>query len=141
MKLDKNDCSSRCAATMTRHLLIPSSLLAVCIILYSAAAVAADPNAGKKLFGVQCSACHSPVAGVNMVGPSLFGVLGRQSGSIADFRYSAANRDAGLTWDEETLDKYLTNPRAMLPGTTMPFAGIRSGAQRADVIAYLATLK
>jgi cytochrome c len=126
---------------MTRYLLSPAVLLACCLAFRSVAAFAADPNAGQKLFNVQCSACHSPAAGVNMVGPSLFGVVGRKSGSIANFRYSAANRDAGITWDAETLDKYLTNPRAMLPGTTMPYAGIKNDAQRADVIAYLATLK
>jgi cytochrome c len=76
-----------------------------------------------------------------MVGPSLFGLVGRKSGSIANFHYSAANRDAGITWDEATLDKYLANPRAMLPGTTMPYAGIKNSDQRADLIAYLATLK
>lgn len=110
-------------------------------MLRSVAAIAADPNAGQKLFNVQCGACHSSSVGVNMVGPSLFGVVGRKSGSIANFHYSAANRDAGITWDVQTLDKYLVNPRAMLPGTTMPYAGLKNDAQRADVIAYLATLK
>jgi len=126
---------------MTRRLFIPTWLLAGCMILQPPVAGAADANAGKKLFNVQCGACHSASVGVNMVGPSLFGVVGRQSGSATDFHYSPANRDAGVTWDEATLDKYLTNPRAMLPGTTMPYAGIKNDAQRADVIAYLATLK
>jgi cytochrome c len=126
---------------MTRRLFNPTWLLAGCMILQSPLAGAADANAGKKLFNVQCGACHSASAGVNMVGPSLFGVVGRKSGSVTDFHYSAANRDAGVTWDEATLDKYLTNPRAMLPGTTMPYAGIKNDGQRADVIAYLATLK
>jgi cytochrome c len=126
---------------MNRLFLIPSSLLGGYIILHAAASVAADPNAGQKLFNVQCGACHSASAGVNMVGPSLYGVVGRKSGSVADFHYSPANRDAGVTWDEQTLDKYLENPRAMLQGTTMPYAGLKNSEQRADVIAYLATLK
>ena len=126
---------------MTRNLLILWSLLTGCIIAHSAAAAAGNPTAGQKLFNVQCGACHSAAAGVNMVGPSLFGLVGRKSGSIANFHYSAANRDAGITWDEATLDKYLANPRAMLPGTTMPYAGIKNSDQRADLIAYLATLK
>ena len=71
----------------------------------------------------------------------LFGIVGRHSGSIEGFRYSAANKSADLTWDAMTLDAYLTNPKVLLPGTTMTFAGFKSETQRADAIAYLSTLR
>lgn len=104
-------------------------------------ALAADPEAGAKIVKTQCGACHATVAGKNLVGPSLHGIVGRHSGSVEGFRYSEANKKANLTWDDKTLDTYLTNPKALVPGTTMTFAGLKSETQRADVIAYLATLK
>jgi cytochrome c len=101
---------------------------------------AADPVAGQAIFKTQCGICHSPVAGKNMVGPSLFGIAGRKSGSIEGFHYSAANKAADITWSPETLDKYLTAPRAVVPGTIMTYAGLKDDTKRADLIAYLETL-
>ena len=109
--------------------------------LLSAPAMAADAEAGAKVFKTQCAVCHSPVAGKNMVGPSLFGVVGREAGSAPGFKYSAANKGSGVMWDEANLEKYLPNPRAFIAGTTMTYAGLKNDAQRADLIAYLATLK
>ena len=105
------------------------------------AAQAADPAAGKAVFASQCSICHSPQPGKNMIGPSLFGVVGRKTGSVPGFHYSPANQAANLTWDEATLDKYLQAPRATVPGTTMTYGGLKDDTKRADLIAYLATLK
>ena len=102
---------------------------------------AADPEAGGKVFKVQCSACHGVVEGKKGIGPSLFGVVGRKAGTVADFHYSEANKGSGITWDDATLDRYLVNPRAVVPGTTMPYAGLKNDTQRADLIAYLATAK
>jgi cytochrome c len=118
-----------------------AAALVACGLLPAAAAAAGNPAAGAQLFKLQCGACHSTDAGTNRVGPSLFGVVGRKSGSVEGFRYSAANRNAGITWTAEALDKYLANPRAVVPGTIMPYAGLNNAAQRADLIAYLATLK
>jgi cytochrome c len=101
---------------------------------------AADPESGQALFKTQCGICHSIVQGKNLVGPSLFGVVGRQSGSIEGFHYSAANKAANLTWDTATLDKYLTAPRDVVPGTIMTYAGLKDDTKRADLIAYLETL-
>ena len=81
------------------------------------------------------------VEGKKGIGPSLFGVVGRKAGAVADFHYSEANKASGLTWDEATLDRYIANPRAVVPGTTMPYAGLKNDAQRGDLIAYLATVK
>jgi cytochrome c len=102
---------------------------------------AADPAAGKSVFNTYCSICHSVQPGRNMVGPSLFGVVGRKTGSVPGFHYSPANQAAHLTWDEATLDKYLQSPRSVIPGTTMTFGGLKDDTKRANLIAYLATLK
>lgn len=110
-------------------------------LAWSGAALAADPAAGERVFKTQCGACHSALPGKNLVGPSLHDIVGRKSGAVEGFRYSAANKAAGLTWDAATLDTYLTNPRATIVGTTMTYVGIKNDTQRADLIAYLATLK
>jgi len=127
-----------------RHVLIAAAVLFAAGAFatgWAAPAAAADAEAGAKVFRSQCGACHTVEPGKNRVGPSMFGIFGRKSGEVEGFRYSAANKAANLTWDAETLDKYLTNPRALVPRTTMAFAGIRNATQRADLIAYLETLK
>ena len=121
-----------------RLLTLPLALLAA--IGLSSAARAQDATAGEAVFKTQCSVCHSPQAGKNMVGPSLFGVVGRVAGQIPGFHYSAANKESGLTWDAPTLDRYLTNPQAVVPKTIMPYAGLKDAGKRADLIAYLSTL-
>jgi len=103
-------------------------------------AAAQDATAGAAVFKTQCAACHSPVAGKNLVGPSLFGVVGRPSGKVPGFHYSAANEASALTWDTATLDTYLTSPREKIPHTTMTYGGEKDAKKRADLIAYLATL-
>ena len=115
-------------------------ILAVGLLLVAAPAQAADPVAGASVFKSQCSACHSPVAGKTVVGPSLFGVVGRRTGEVAGFHYSAPNKAAALTLDAAELDLYLTNPRGVIPGTFMTYAGLADATKRADLIAYLATL-
>ncbi len=106
----------------------------------SVAALAADPAAGEKIFRGQCGICHATQPGRNMIGPTLAGVVGRQAGSVPGFHYSADHKKLGITWDAAALDRYLTNPRAMVPDTTMTYAGLKDPAKRADLIAYLATL-
>jgi cytochrome c len=92
--------------------------------------------AGKTVF-IQCQACHSIKEGENRVGPSLYGKVGATAGQVAGFKYSDANKNSGITWTEEKLFEYLKNPRAVIPGTTMAFAGIPDPQKRADVIAFL----
>jgi cytochrome c len=99
-----------------------------------------DPVAGQAVFKTQCGICHSPLPGKNIVGPSLFGVIGRKSGSVEGFHYSAANKAAEITWNADILDKYLTAPRDVVPGTIMTYPGLKDDEKRADVIAYLETL-
>jgi cytochrome c len=115
-------------------------LLALFVSTWSVAVHAADATAGLAVFKTQCAICHSPLEGKNLVGPSLFGVVGRKSGSIEGFHYSAANKSADITWTPEVLDKYLTAPRLVVPGTIMTYAGLKDDTKRADLIAYLATL-
>jgi cytochrome c2 len=107
----------------------------------SPAAAAGDPAAGKQVFETACSICHSPQQGRNMIGPTLFGVVGRKSAAVDGYNYSPPFKALGVTWDEATLDKYLTGPRAMVPGTKMTYAGLKDDKKLADLIAYLATLK
>ncbi|MGE0179312.1 MAG: cytochrome c family protein [Sphingomonas sp.] len=99
-----------------------------------------DAAAGQRVF-LQCQACHAVEPGANRLGPTLHGVVGRRAGSVSGFGYSQANRSAGITWTPEKLFQYLENPRRVVPGTTMAFAGIGDGQRRADLIAYLATLR
>jgi len=115
-------------------------LVAATVVLSfgSRASMADDGDAaqGQKVF-VKCQACHSLDAGTNKLGPSLHGLIGRPSASIANFSYSQAMQNAHVTWDPATLDKYLTNPRAMVPGTKMLFPGLPKPEDRANLIAYL----
>ena len=92
--------------------------------------------AGKTVF-IQCQACHSIKEGENRVGPSLYGKVGATAGQVPGFKYSDANKNSGIVWTEEKLFEYLKNPRAVIPGTTMAFAGIPDPQKRADVIAFL----
>jgi cytochrome c len=89
----------------------------------------------------QCRSCHAVEAGKNGVGPSLFGVFGTKAGSVAGYAYTDANKNSGLTWDEATLDEYLTAPMKKIPGTKMTYAGMPDAAKRKDVIEYLKSLK
>ena len=98
-----------------------------------------DAEAGRTAFG-QCRSCHAVEAGVNRVGPSLHGVVGRAVGQEPGYRYSTAMTAAGGVWDDQRLYDYLENPREHIVGTKMTFAGIKDGQRRADIIAYLKTL-
>lgn len=104
----------------------------------AATTAAAD---GKPAAFAQCATCHSTEPGKTMVGPSLAGVYGTKSAEVAGFAFSDAMKKANLTWDDKTLDEYLTNPMKMVPGTRMTFAGLSDPAQRKAVIDYLKTLK
>lgn len=95
-----------------------------------------DAAAGEKIF-TQCKTCHVIDPGVNRIGPSLHGIIGRKSGEVAGFSYSTANKESGITWTPEKLYQYLEKPARVVPGTKMAFAGLPKGQDRADVIAYL----
>jgi cytochrome c len=108
-------------------------------VVMAAPAMAQDVAAGEKAFMV-CRACHQigPTA-KNGVGPELNGVVGRKAGSDPNFSYSSANKESGITWTPEELDKYLESPAKVVPHTKMMFPGIPDAQKRQDVIAYLNT--
>jgi cytochrome c len=99
-----------------------------------------DAAAGKTVFA-KCAICHTIDPAKKGIGPTLFGVVGRKSATVEGFAYSEAMKKADKTWDEATLDTYLTNPKTLVPGTKMVFPGLPKPEDRANVIAYLATLK
>ena len=107
-------------------------------IMMSAPAMAQDVAAGEKDFLI-CRACHQigPTA-KDAVGPVLNGVVGRKAGSDPNFNYSSANKESGITWTEEELNKYLESPQTVVPHTKMMFPGVKEEAKRKDIIAYLA---
>ncbi len=103
-------------------------------------AMAQDADAGARVFN-QCRACHTiNQGGRNGVGPNLYGVWGRAAGAVEGFRYSApmrAKAGEGLTWNADNMRAYLTDPKAVVPGGSMSFAGIRNEQQLNDLLAYL----
>jgi cytochrome c len=122
--------------------LLVCAFLAVNCIVGATPASADTPPSGDAAHGKAlyqgCQACHS--IDDNDLGPRHRGVVGRRAGSVADYSYSTALRNSGLTWDEATLDRWLTNPSALVPGTKM-FFKIDDPQARADIIAYLKDLK
>ena len=101
------------------------------------ATLAADVDAGKKVFR-KCKACHTlKEGGKSAIGPNLYGVVGRNAATVDGFKYSKAMKESGLVWDEETLTGYLTKPKEFLPGNKMPFPGLKKPEQIENVIAYI----
>ena len=104
--------------------------------LLQTASVQKGEQAAKK-----CAACHDfTKGGPNKVGPNLFGIVGDKKGEGRGFNFSAAMKGKGGTWTFDDLNKFIANPKGFVPGTAMGFAGIQKDSERADVIAYLATL-
>jgi cytochrome c len=111
---------------------------ALLMTLLPAGVARADGDAARGEVKFQdCAACHKLEAGANNVGPSLHGVFTRKAGELADFRYSPAIKRSGIVWSPDTLDKFITDPQAVVPGNRMPYAGMASASDRADLIAYL----
>jgi cytochrome c len=112
---------------------------AMLLTLFATAQASADGDAGRgKTLFTRCSSCHS-MTEQNKVGPHLSGVFGRPAGTVAGASYSKAMTASGMTWNEQTLEAFLTEPTRVLPGTTMSVR-LPNPQDRADVIAYLKTL-
>lgn len=112
------------------------------LVSAQAAYATADPGRGRAVFATQCSSCHTSNRGGGVVlGPPLYGVVGRKAGSVAGFSYSSTMRSAGFTWNAERLHAYLPAPRDYLPGVRMTYPGLKNPAQLDDLIAYLESLK
>jgi cytochrome c len=108
-----------------------------------APALAADGDAiaGKAVFQRTCQNCHAVEIGVNKIGPSVWNVVGRQPASVPDYAYSEGMRTNKTPWGPSSLDAYLADPRGDVHGVKMFFKGLADTKDRADVIAYLLTLK
>jgi cytochrome c len=119
---------------------VRSVAIACLLPVVAQSAVAADVEAGKEVFK-KCALCHTNEPEKNKVGPSLFGIVGRKSASLTNYNYSDAMKNFKHTWTPQTLDIYLTNPHAEVPGTKMIFPGIKDKTERENLIAYLETLK
>jgi cytochrome c len=104
-------------------------------LLIGTARAEGDAARGEAKFQ-DCAACHKLEAGANNLGPSLHGIFERKAGELADFRYSPAIKRSGIAWTPEALEKFIADPQAMVPGNRMPYAGMASAADRADLIAY-----
>ncbi|HEX9790253.1 MAG TPA: cytochrome c family protein [Kiloniellales bacterium] len=117
---------------------VPAAIALGLTVMLSAGAAHADGDAdkGKKVFN-KCKACHTLEAGKNRVGPSLHGIFGRAAGTVEGFKYSDAMTSSGITWDEASLDSYLKDPKALVPGTKMVFAGLKKEDDIQDLLAYL----
>lgn len=115
--------------------------LGAAIALLATAAVAADAKSGQQTFRAQCGVCHQggPGDGEGGQGPNLNGVVGRKAGSLAGFPYTAALKSSGLAWTQANLDRFLTDPSKLVPGTAMPIS-VPDTKTRQDLVAYLATL-
>jgi cytochrome c2 len=137
--------------TLFSHMDLPKRTLISILSLSFAInqASAQDPNGdvslGKTLFQLNCEVCHADTLGAGSAaiakqGPSLVGVFGRRAGTSPNFNYTKSLKESGLTWDSSTLDRFLTNPTAMVPGTTMVMI-IANPPDRADITGYLSSLK
>lgn len=93
-----------------------------------------DPTAGKAVYD-RCLACHA--LAYDRTGPRHCGLFGRRAGSVKDFAYSEAMKRSGIVWNEKTLDRFLANPLAAVPGTAMGYAGVTDARERANLIAWL----
>lgn len=110
-------------------------------VVSQSAIAAGDPVAGKKAF-LQCQICHSVnPGGVNGIGPNLSGIIGSKVALKPGFTYSPALKKSGILWNAKTLDAWIAKPSALVPGNRMVYIGMADPAKRADVIAYLTTLK
>ena len=114
-------------------------LMAVGVPVSDAAAQLRDGSAVRGAAAFQpCGACHSVAPGVQLTGPSLAHIWGRRAGTVDGFtRYSEPLRRAAVVWDEPSLDRWLSDPQALVPGNLMTFPGVKDVQQRADLVAYL----
>lgn len=112
------------------------------MLLLATRAVAAstcDIETGRGLYQL-CESCHATQGASSATGPTLAGVFGRRAAALADYDYSDALRESGLSWNRETLQRWLEKPSRLVPGTTMTFIGMRVAEQRDAVICYLESL-
>ena len=112
------------------------------VLLIAATTIAASAQAAAPASFAQCGVCHAVAKGApNGIGPNLNGVVGKTAGAVAGFNYSTALKTSKLVWNAATLDKWITNPMKLVPGNKMPYAGQADPKKRAEIVAYIKTLK
>jgi cytochrome c len=122
-----------------RNLRVGAAVAALWVVTSHGALAQDAASDGEAIFKRSCAVCHATEAGKNKIGPSLSGIVGSKSAEVPGFAFSDAMKKANLTWDEATLDTYLTDPKALVPGTKMIFVGLKKPDERAALIAYLKT--
>jgi len=117
-------------------------IAALLVLLFASAARAEDNGDLEISFNDHCRECHSFVKDDNRLGPSLYGVVGRAAGTQPGFGYTQSLKDSGVTWDAATLDKWIADPGAVIPGNGMspPYSGLTDANERKRIIAFLKTL-
>lgn len=122
-------------------------ILAVSGMAYMLSSPSALPQAsqgtegvsGQQAFNNACRTCHIVREGDNRLGPNLHRIVGRKAGSLPDYAFSSAMKEAGFVWDEEKLDRFMANPDEVVPGNSMkPYGGLPSSDDRKKIIAFLA---
>ncbi len=94
---------------------------------------------GEQAFNNACRTCHTVKQGDNRLGPNLHKIVGRKAGSLPDYAFSSAMKEAGFVWDEEKLERFIANPDELVPGNNMkPYSGLASRDDRTKIIAFLA---
>jgi cytochrome c len=121
-----------------------SALSLAALVAISADALGQDTAAksaaadGQLTFNNVCRTCHTLKEGDNRLGPNLHNIIGRKAGSVPEYGYSSAMKGADLTWDRETLDRFIANPDQVMPGNNMkPYGGLTSAEERVKIIAFL----
>ena len=127
---------------LTRRPSLIALALGSALLTASHPAIAGDPGKGKGVFAAQCAMCHTNnKGGPTILGPNLYGVVGRKVGALPGYNYSSSIKGLGGEWSDDRLQAYLPAPRAMAPGTKMTYGGLKDPAKLADLIAFLDTLK
>ena len=123
-------------------LLIGVAAMAVSTVVIAQEAkspVAAEGDAGQQAFNNACRTCHVVKEGDNRLGPNLHKIVGRKAGSLSDYAFSSAMKEAAFVWDEEKLDRFIAKPDEVVPGNSMkPYGGLSSSDDRKKIIAFLA---
>ena len=117
---------------------MPAGIMLYLLALASPAQAQSEPEAGQLLFNNACRTCHTLRDGDNRLGPNLHGIIGRKSGSLSGYGYSESMAKSDVVWDKATLDRFIADPQAVVPGHKMqPYGGISSAEDRAKIIAFL----
>ena len=126
---------------MRNRVLMMTALGGMAYALSSPAALpqTAQDVSGQQAFNNSCRTCHMVREGDNRLGPNLHKVIGRKAGSLPEYAFSSAMKEAGFVWDEEKLDRFIANPEEVVPGNNMkPYGGLSSSEDRKKIIAFLA---